>query len=68
MTGLPARKDLRQHPPKPVREVFQATLFPDYQPTELSLGFLARAFIVATLPHSRPQATSSPGERSGTRR
>lgn len=50
--SLPAERGPQQ--PRAVREVLQATLFPDYEPTEPSVGFLARAFIVATLPHSRP--------------
>ncbi|HWM92619.1 MAG TPA: hypothetical protein VN493_17780 [Thermoanaerobaculia bacterium] len=50
--SLPAERGPQQ--PRAVREVLQATLFPDYGQTEPSVGFLARAFIVATLPHSRP--------------
>src|SRR5687767_4628020 len=50
--SLPAERGPQR--PRAVREVLQATLFPDYEPTEPSIGFLARAFIVATLPHSRP--------------
>jgi hypothetical protein len=52
MSSLPAERGPQG--PRAVRAVLQATLFPDYEPTEPSIGFLARAFIVATLPHSRP--------------
>ncbi|MEA2562160.1 MAG: hypothetical protein QOH06_3664 [Acidobacteriota bacterium] len=55
--SLPAERGPQQ--PRAVREVLQATLFPDYVQTEPSVGFLARAFIVATLPHSRPSGNEA---------
>src|SRR5215210_7628451 len=55
MTSLPGRRRLSRDP-KVLGEPFQTLLFPDLQQREFSVGFLARAFIVATLPHSRPES------------
>jgi len=51
MSGLPEQNLAPRQLP-----LSEDTLFPAFEGNEHHLGFLARAFIVATLPHSQPTA------------